>query len=140
MAEAGSSPTSTVASPGFTWSSATSRATCSFTRAATALPSMITARQPTYPTPCAAGRAGCFGLAALLERRVVRHELALRAVAGEAHHHQAAGLHAHHHALAEVRVRDVVAEGEDRAGPGRLGRRGGPTAPGGGALAAHRTL
>src|SRR5918997_4509440 len=140
MAEAGSSPTSTVARPGVTASSATSRATSCFTRAATALPSMITARQPTYRTPCAPAQAGCFGLRALLERRVVRHELALGAVRGEAHHHETAGLHAHHHALAERGVGHVVAQREDRPRPARLGRRGGAAAPGGRGLAAHRPL
>src|SRR5215208_7082414 len=108
IADAGSSPTSTVARPGVPGNDATSRATSAFTRAATALPSMISAL---------IGRAAYS--AALLERRVVRHQLALGAVRGEADDHEAARLHADHHALAELRVDHVVAEGEDRARPGR---------------------
>ena len=73
--------------------------------------------------------------ASALERRVVGHQLALGAVAREAHHHEAAGLDAHDHAVAELRVHHVVAERErgPAAAPlpaARLGR-GCAAAPGG---------
>src|SRR4051812_35307559 len=47
------------------------------------------------------------------DRGVVGHQLALRTVAREAHHDDAAGLGAGDHALAERGVHDVVAEVED---------------------------
>ena len=65
-------------------------------------------RQPTRPPGCAL---------APLQRRVVRHQLALGAVAREAHDHEAAGLDAHDHAVAELRVHHVVAEREGGAPP-----------------------
>src|SRR3954453_20848253 len=46
---------------------------------------------------------------ALLDRRVLRHELALAAVRGEAHDDDAAGLEADHDAVAEGCVGDGVA-------------------------------
>src|ERR1035437_8896772 len=83
--EPGSSPTSTVARPGVrpvrSVNARTSSATCSRTRAATALPSMIVAD---------IGRT----LIASADRRVLGHQLALRAVCGEAHDDHAAGLNA----------------------------------------------
>ena len=49
-----------------------------------------------------------------LERRVVRHQLALGAIPREAHDHEAARLHSDDDALAELRVDHVVAERERR--------------------------
>src|SRR4051812_44873410 len=110
MALAGSSPTSTVARPGRrpvrAVNASTSRATCARTRAAMALPSMM--------------RAVMAGTLAPGQRRVLGHQLALRAVAGEAHDDHAARLDADHDPLAEGRVQDVLAEPE-RARGGRLG-------------------
>src|SRR5919108_5229606 len=108
VAEAGSSPTRIVARPGFRSMASTSRATCSRTRAATVLPSMMRALM----------RPG--RLAAALQWRVVGHELAFAAVAGEPHHHEPAGLDPGDDALAEVRVDHVLAERERRAGVGTV--------------------
>src|SRR5829696_7733846 len=47
---------------------------------------------------------------ALPDRRVVGHQLALRAVAREPHHDDPTGLRAGHHTVAEGGVDDVVAE------------------------------
>src|SRR5690242_16065837 len=52
----------------------------------------------------------------LLDRGVIHHEFAFAAVAGEAHHHEAARLHADDHAVAQGRVLDVVADAERGAG------------------------
>src|SRR5215218_267453 len=100
VADAGSSPTRIVARPGPRSMASTSRATCSRTRAATALPSITRALM----------RPG--RLAAALQRCIVGHELALAAVAGEPHDYEAAGLDRSHYALAEVRMDHVFAEGE----------------------------
>ena len=59
---------------------------------------------------------------ALADRRVVGHELALAALAGEVHDHDAAGLDAGDDALAERGVDDVVADAEHRR-PRRRRRR-----------------
>src|SRR5438445_10470562 len=106
MSDAGSSPTSTVASPGGTpvsaVSAATSRATSARTSWAIALPSMIVAAISLPP-----GDGGVGG-----------HQLALGAVGGEAHDDDAPGLDPGHHALAERGVADVVAQPELRRGRG----------------------
>src|SRR3954447_22097669 len=106
MAEAGSSPTSTVARPGGGWPaathSATSRATSPRTCAAIARPSMTVAVA-----------AVTTAASLLLDRGVVGHQAALGPVAGEAHDHDAARIHARHDALAEGGVDDVVADPED---------------------------
>src|SRR5215207_5648809 len=106
MAEAGSSPTSTVASPGGRPSSRVSVAASSRTRSrtpcATALPSITVA---------------AIASARLPQRCVVGHQLALRALAGEANDDHAAGLHRGDYALAEAGVDDVIAGGEAGNGP-----------------------
>src|SRR5690348_13437592 len=67
---------------------------------------------------------------ATADRRVVGHQLALRAVAREAHDDDAAGLGADDHALAERGVYDVVTEAEDvPAVAGELGARRGGAGP-----------
>ena len=85
--------------------------------------------------PCSEGRRRT---SAFPDRRVIRHQLALRAVAREAHDDDPAGLGGRDHALAERGVDDVVAEAEDGAGGVRLrlggGRRG--VGPGGDAARA----
>src|SRR5271165_4077038 len=135
MAEAGSSPTSTVASPGErpkrSSNTATWPATSPRTRAAIALPSMIVAvtgqmLSPRGPEETAAGSGAA-------DRGVVGHQLALGAVAGEAHHDHAARLDPGDDPLAEGRMDYVLAEPELR----RPRRRGGlvlPTAAPGSAL------
>src|SRR5919108_4685665 len=116
MADAGSSPTRIVASPGFRAMAPTPRATRSRTRAATALPSMT--RALTVPQRFAATRPS-----SLLEGRIVGHQLAFAPVAREPHHNESAGLHPGDPPLAKVRVYDVLAESERRARAGRLGDR-----------------
>src|SRR3954451_9598311 len=83
-------------------------------------------------TPCAApsperGTSAWFtpeGRSALLDGRVLGHELALAAVRGDAHDDDAAGLEADHDAVAEGRVDDVVAHAV--LGARRVGLRVGP--------------
>src|SRR5215212_5474248 len=109
MALAGSSPTRIVASPGARPYSATnastSAATSARTRAATALPSMIWAATALILRP------------AFCDWRVARHELALRAVGGEAHDDDVR-LDRCHDAVPERRMDDVVADAELRRGRG----------------------
>ncbi len=91
------------------WKTSTSLATSARTRAAIALPSMIVALM---------GRCYAFApgmetrVSAPAHRRVLGHQLSLRAIVGEAHDDHAAGLDAGDHAVAERRVHDVLAEAE----------------------------
>src|SRR5215210_5185031 len=126
MAEAGSSPTSTVARPG-------GRAALSVPR-----PRLGRARAPRRRPPCRRSRWQPLADARVLRRRsrggtrlmfeggVVGHQLALGSVIGKPHDYHPARLDRGHHAVAEARVDDVVAraEGERGVGPGRRPGRG----------------
>src|SRR6478672_2866943 len=125
-ADAGSSPTSTVASPGTrpvrSRNTSTCSATSARTRAAIALPSMMLALTAWILRvgPAPRRRAGRWSASTrarpsaaastAADRRVLGHQLALGAVAGEAHDDHAVRLDARHDALAEGRVNDVLAE------------------------------
>src|SRR5882672_7011765 len=134
-ADAGSSPTSTVASPGTrpvrSRNASTCWATSARTRAAIALPSMMLALTAWIlrvgPAPWRrAGRGSTAtrvrpseGASTAADGRVLGHQLALGAVAGEPHDDHAVRLDARHDPLAEGRVHDVLTEAEG-ACDGRL--------------------
>src|ERR1019366_2625031 len=115
-AEAGSSPTSTVARPGARPVSAvkasTSLATSARTRAAIALPSIRVALMAQMLW-VGAGKARLRSTSA--DRRVLGHQLAFRSISREAHHDHAARLHAGDHPVAEGRMHDVLAQTEPHA-------------------------